>query len=101
MLYIFQKEVLLQDVNFDGIELVQAQLPAILQAKDKITGEAQRLLNEGINNQVKCLLHLYENRSKISFRFLFETLNFCVMTWIAKGYYSGLIVIGNPLFLID
>jgi hypothetical protein len=46
----------LQHVNFDGIELVQAQLPVILQAKNNVTREAQRLLDEGINKQVKCLL---------------------------------------------
>jgi hypothetical protein len=45
----------LQDVNFDGIELVQAQLPVILQAKDHITKKALQLLNEGINNKVKFL----------------------------------------------
>ncbi|RIA93049.1 Golgi transport complex subunit 5-domain-containing protein [Glomus cerebriforme] len=44
-------EVLLQDVNFDGIELIQAQVPVILQARNNITGEAQQLLNEGINKQ--------------------------------------------------
>ncbi|CAG8524966.1 9401_t:CDS:10 [Funneliformis mosseae] len=44
-------EALSQDVDLNGIELVQAQLPVILQAKNKITGEAQRLLNEGIINQ--------------------------------------------------
>ncbi|CAI2175417.1 9296_t:CDS:10 [Funneliformis geosporum] len=60
-------EVLSQVVDLDGIELVRAQLPIILQAKNKITGEAHRLLNEGIINQ---------NRTDISIGLqIFHNLN--------------------------
>ncbi|PKC76084.1 hypothetical protein RhiirA1_371869 [Rhizophagus irregularis] len=44
-------EILLRDVNFDGIEPVQDQLPVIHQARNNITREAQRLLDDGINKQ--------------------------------------------------
>ncbi|KAF0367620.1 Golgi transport complex subunit 5-domain-containing protein [Gigaspora margarita] len=48
---ISELEVLLKDADFEGIDLVQAQLPKIQQSKTKILNEALRLLTEGIDNQ--------------------------------------------------
>ncbi|CAG8518320.1 242_t:CDS:10 [Cetraspora pellucida] len=42
---------LLKEVDFEGIDLVQAQLPKVRQSKIKISDEAFRLLSEGIDNK--------------------------------------------------
>ncbi|CAG8589539.1 19903_t:CDS:2 [Racocetra fulgida] len=42
---------LLKDVDFEGIDLVQTQLPKVRQSKIKISDEAFRLLSEGIDNK--------------------------------------------------
>ncbi|CAG8707234.1 24058_t:CDS:2, partial [Dentiscutata erythropus] len=48
---ISELEALLKEVDFEGIDLVQAQLPKIRQSKTKISNEAHRLLTEGIDKQ--------------------------------------------------
>ncbi|CAG8690211.1 11964_t:CDS:2, partial [Dentiscutata heterogama] len=48
---ISELEALLKEVDFEGIVLVQAQLPKIRQSKTKISNEALRLLTEGIDKQ--------------------------------------------------
>ncbi|RHZ85683.1 hypothetical protein Glove_63g29 [Diversispora epigaea] len=44
-------ESLLKEVDFEGIELVQTQIPEIQKAKDKITIETFQLLQKGIDCQ--------------------------------------------------
>ncbi|CAG8566458.1 1120_t:CDS:10 [Diversispora eburnea] len=44
-------EILLKEVDFEGIELVQAQIPEIQKSKDKITVETFQLLQKGIDCQ--------------------------------------------------
>ncbi|CAG8537647.1 4025_t:CDS:10 [Acaulospora morrowiae] len=44
-------DILLKEIDFEGIELVQSQLPSIKKAKYRIISEAFRMLQEGINSQ--------------------------------------------------
>lgn len=55
-------EILLKEVDFEGIELVQAQLPKTKKAKDKITTETFQLLQKGIDCQVKKFFFLIDTQ---------------------------------------
>ncbi|CAG8733579.1 4061_t:CDS:2, partial [Racocetra persica] len=48
---ISELEALLKEVDFEGIDLVQIQLPKVRQSKIKISDEAFRLLSEGLDNK--------------------------------------------------